>query len=435
MTRLLSPWIAAVAICPFALTGLATAQNDECATAISVTAGAFAFDTTAATLSAPPWPCAGNGGPDLWYSLTATANSTITATTCGGATFDTALQAFSGTCGVLVSVVCNDDACGLQSRIQFPATSGQTYYIRVGGFNGSTGTGTLSIGDGSPVLNPANGTYYRAVAAPGITWTQARSDAAASTFQGRPGRLATLNDQVENDFVFSALGGVNNHWIGGFQNTASPSYSEPGGGWEWITGEPFSFTQWLPGEPNNTGAFGAEDYLELLQSTAFGQTWNDAAELEHPAGYVIEYSGSGIGVNYCSPVANTTGVPANMSATGSASVVSNNLVIEARAMPLNIFGFFLTSQTQGFVTNPGGSQGHLCLSGVIGRYVRPGQIQNTGATGGLSLALNLNLTPAGSVFVSILAGETRNFQAWFRDIGPGGIPWSNFTDGLAVTFN
>ena len=36
----------------------------------------------------------------------------------------------------------------------------------------------------------------------------------------------------------------------GFQDLNDPMYSEPGGGWKWITGEPWVYTNWLIGEPN-----------------------------------------------------------------------------------------------------------------------------------------------------------------------------------------
>jgi len=142
-----------------------------------------------------------------------------------------------------------------------------------------------------------------------------------------------------------------------------------------------------------------------------------------------------VGTPYCNPaVVNTSGNSAVLSAGGSNVASSNSLTLVASAMPANQFGFFLTSQTQGNIANPGGSQGNLCLSGTIGRYVAPGQIKNGGSGGTFSLPLNLSQTPAGSVFVAINAGETWNFQAWFRDIGPLGQPWSNFTNGLSVTF-
>jgi len=152
--------------------------------------------------------------------------------------------------------------------------------------------------------------------------------------------------------------------------------------------------------------------------------------------YVATASGpTPIGASYCNPsVPNTTGSSATLIAGGSASVSANDVTLTAEQLPANQFGFFLTSQTQGLVANPGGSQGNLCLGGTIGRYVAPGQIKNSGAGGAFDLVLNLTQTPAGPAFVSINAGESWNFQAWFRDIGPMGQPWSNFTDGRTVTF-
>jgi len=145
--------------------------------------------------------------------------------------------------------------------------------------------------------------------------------------------------------------------------------------------------------------------------------------------------GGGIGSSYCGPaVPNTSGGSAVLTASGSEVAANNNVTLQASSLPANQFGFFLTSMTQGLVMNPGGSNGNLCLGGTIGRYVGSGQIMNAGAGGTISLTLDLTQTPAGGVFVSIAAGETWNFQAWFRDIGPMGQPESNFTDGRSITF-
>jgi hypothetical protein len=43
-------------------------------------------------------------------------------------------------------IVCNDDACGLGSRVLLNATAGTSYIIRVHGFGGQTGEATLRIG-------------------------------------------------------------------------------------------------------------------------------------------------------------------------------------------------------------------------------------------------------------------------------------------------
>lgn len=143
--------------------------------------------------------------------------------------------------------------------------------------------------------------------------------------------------------------------------------------------------------------------------------------------------GQGIGTNYCSPNANSTGGPGTIIATGSAVPANNNVVLAASGLPLNSFGFFLTSLTQGFIPNAGGSQGNLCLGGAIGRYVGPGQVRNSGATGSFSLMINLNQTPTPTGFVSVAAGQTWNFTTWYRD-SVGGLATSNFTDGYTVPF-
>jgi hypothetical protein len=141
-----------------------------------------------------------------------------------------------------------------------------------------------------------------------------------------------------------------------------------------------------------------------------------------------------IGTNYCGPaVPNSTGASGTISGTGSTTVLNNNLGLVASDLPLNAFGYFLTSRTQGLVNQPGGSLGVLCLGGQIGRYTGPGQIQNTGALGSFSLLLDLTQTPSPTGFVSVAAGETWNFQAWHRD-AVGGSAVSNFTDGLSVPF-
>jgi len=145
--------------------------------------------------------------------------------------------------------------------------------------------------------------------------------------------------------------------------------------------------------------------------------------------------GAGIGAPYCGPaVPNTSGASAILRATGSLSVAANDVTLQASGMPANVFGFFLNSPNQGFVQNPGGSPGNLCLANPIGRYVAPGQIKNSGANGAFGLVLDLDQTPSGNVFVMVAAGETWHFQAWFRDVGPQGQASANFTDGLTLQF-
>ena len=62
-----------------------------------------------------------------------------------------------------------------------------------------------------------------------------------------------------------------------------------------------------------------------------------------------------------------------------------------------------------------------------------GQILNSGSIGAFTLFLDLAATPTPTGLVSVATGETWHFQAWYRDAFIG-IPISNLTDGLALTF-
>lgn len=143
---------------------------------------------------------------------------------------------------------------------------------------------------------------------------------------------------------------------------------------------------------------------------------------------------SGIGTPYCVANANSTGVAGVLSADGSTVVTMNDVTLTAGSLPVNAFGFFIASSTQGFVQNPGGSFGNLCVFGDIGRYVGPGQIQTSGPGGTFSLMIDLNSIPQPMGPVSATAGDSWNFQTWYRDVGPMGAG-SNFTNGLEVLFN
>lgn len=140
------------------------------------------------------------------------------------------------------------------------------------------------------------------------------------------------------------------------------------------------------------------------------------------------------GVSYCAPGAtNSTGSPGRLVAAGTSSAGLNALTLRASDLPANSFGFFLTSQSTGFVMGPGGSQGNLCLGSAIGRYVGPGQIKNSGAAGAFELALDLTQTPQPTGLVSVQPGQIWHFQCWHRD-AVGGSATSNFTDAMTVAF-
>ena len=88
-----------------------------------------------------------------------------------------------------------------------------------------------------------NSHSYEIVFSGQLTWQDAKNDAAARSFQGVTGYLATVTTVDEQNFLLDGFGGgaaINYLWVGGYQDITDPSYSENYGGWKWITGEPWN---------------------------------------------------------------------------------------------------------------------------------------------------------------------------------------------------
>ena len=135
------------ATCCVLFTSAAMAQgNDDCANATPLSGdGVFAVDNTIGTgLDADPG--CGNFGADVWYGWTATTTGTVNMDMCDGTTtYDSALALWDGSGCPTSLITCNDDSCGLQSGLVASVVAGNVYMIQVGGFNGATGTGNLTI--------------------------------------------------------------------------------------------------------------------------------------------------------------------------------------------------------------------------------------------------------------------------------------------------
>jgi hypothetical protein len=81
------------------------------------------------------------------------------------------------------------------------------------------------------------------------TWDQAKADAESRTnANGIKGHLATITSEQEWAMARQLSSSYPNKdiWIGGTDDNNE-------GKWRWITGEPWAFTAWRSGEPNNSG--------------------------------------------------------------------------------------------------------------------------------------------------------------------------------------
>ncbi|MCY2961534.1 MAG: hypothetical protein NTY35_15330 [Planctomycetota bacterium] len=149
----------------FDITVTPPAINDECTAPIVISgAGPHAFDNSAAstgTTGQAEASCLFFGSTainnDVWYRWTSGFTGTARVSTCGS-TVDTKIAAYAGAgCPSSAALGCNDDACGLQTRMDFPVVTGGVYLIQLGLYPFSTvgGSGSFTI---NPFVPPTNDT-------------------------------------------------------------------------------------------------------------------------------------------------------------------------------------------------------------------------------------------------------------------------------------
>ena len=122
----------------------ALGQNDLCTGAININCGQTITGTTVGATADAVGTCITDltTAPGVWFSFT--GDGLINTLSLCGSGYDTKIGIFSGTCGALVCVAGNDDACGLQSQVAFSATLGTNYFVLVTGFGASSGAFTLA---------------------------------------------------------------------------------------------------------------------------------------------------------------------------------------------------------------------------------------------------------------------------------------------------
>lgn len=85
------------------------------------------------------------------------------------------------------------------------------------------------------------------------------------------GHLASIGDGIENTLVFSiapAAAALPDVWVGGTDVDTE-------GVWTWISGDPWSFTQWRESEPNNGGLDGELEHCQIIEGDNPLEEWDD----------------------------------------------------------------------------------------------------------------------------------------------------------------
>ncbi len=163
-----------------------------------------------------------------------------------------------------------------------------------------SGQRIFSVTVGQANYLESTGHYYQYIPNTGISWTNAKNAAAASTYYGLQGYLATITTVEEVQISGVQASGAG--WIGG-----SDEANE--GVWKWVTGPELgttfwngvvngstpNFAFWNANEPNNQGE---EDYAHVT-APGVGQpgSWNDLSNVGassgnyQPKGYIVEYGG------------------------------------------------------------------------------------------------------------------------------------------------
>jgi hypothetical protein len=120
--------------------------NDFCDGATQLCPGTVSGTTLDATTDGSASCGVSSNSPDKWYAYTPATDGQATFSTCGS-WYDTVLSVHTGCPGTSANdIECNDDSCSdFDASVTLGVVAGQTYLLRVSGFNGEVGDFVLNL--------------------------------------------------------------------------------------------------------------------------------------------------------------------------------------------------------------------------------------------------------------------------------------------------
>lgn len=170
--------------------------NDNCGGAFALAAGVQVSGSTQWATNDGSANCGSSAtSPDVWFTYTTAGSGTVTIDTCGSS-FDTVVSVYTGSCGALTQIACNDDNAsagpcpgGTTSYLTFTSTAGTTYRVRVAGYASAIGNYTVRA-SGGQVATPPQMLFTDGFESGNLTaggWVRQNTSASASTAAANAG--------------------------------------------------------------------------------------------------------------------------------------------------------------------------------------------------------------------------------------------------------
>ncbi|CAN5752028.1 hypothetical protein BH11PLA1_BH11PLA1_07950 [soil metagenome] len=192
--------------------------NDACANAIVIATAPFTTPPIAvsgasnATTGDPAFACATNVRRTIFYKFTPDHTASYTISTCaadapGTDVADTVIGVYTGSCGTLTAVGCNDNSgCGARAAVTMELAVGTQYTIVAGrsGTDDPLPVGenaiSFSIGEFTPPVGAANDDCTNAIVIPSAatTYLSPAVDLTNATRVNEPASLGTCTDNFSH---------------------------------------------------------------------------------------------------------------------------------------------------------------------------------------------------------------------------------------------